>query len=128
MKIQALFLLLILLSGCNFFSSNNKNKEKAISLFAKISQAQIDLDSRLKTLTNHKNINTTSDISENLIAFNSLQNSITDSFEKWQKDFEKFKNQRTYMNYDLQLINLEKLEEDFEKIQLLVQKAENLQR
>ena len=108
MKIHFIFLALILFSGCNFFSKKETNKEKAEQLFSDITRLQMLLEPRITMLTQEGKIDPEYSF-----------------YKNWKTDFEKFQNQQTYMNYDLQLKNLEDLElrlrgikEWVEKIQL----------
>ena len=108
MKIHILFFVVVLFSGCNFFSNKETNKEKAEQLFNDITRLQMLLEPRITQLTQEGKIDAEYSF-----------------YKNWKKDFEKFQNQQTYMNYDLQLKNLEDLElrlrgikEWVEKIQL----------
>ncbi len=107
MKLHILFLTLILFSGCSFFSTKETNKEKAEALLYDTVRLKNLLEPRIAKLTQEGKIDEDYPF-----------------FKNWKKDFEKFQDQQTYMNYDLQLKNLEDLELRLRGIKEWVEKIE----
>jgi len=104
MKLHLLIFTVLIFTSCTFFSNKETNKDKAKQLFSEITAQQNQLDSQINSIV-HATSNSDSEIFK-----------LEASFLNWKTEFEKFKEKKVYMNYDLQLMQLEEMEINLEKI------------
>ena len=117
----------MLFTSCNFFSQKDPVKEKANALFEKITIQKNELEPRVNALTSFKKKPTTSDeVVDVDIDSDTLGHPIKDFYEFWMTAYDKFDKQSVYMNYDLQVIRLEALEETLNKIKEMVEESEKM--
>lgn len=122
MKIHFFIFSFILFTGCGLFSQKDKNKEKAKELLLEITTRHSEIKPQLEQLISLRNNLTQDSLSKEEIEILTIGNSVKGEYKNWKKDFDKFQQQAIYMNYDLQMMRLEKLEEKLNQLEQLIAK------
>lgn len=126
MKLHFFIFSIFLFSSCNFFSQKDPVKEKAVTLFEKITTDKNDLETRIDALTKHEKTTVATEVVDTDMDLNTLGQTINGVFQFWTTAYDKFEKQSVYMNYDLQVIRLEALEKSLNKIKVKVEEAEKM--
>ena len=123
MKIHLLFFIIILVSSCGFFDQEDPTKKKAKALLKELTKSQKKLESIVEEYSDYNSIPDSTATPEE-VKLHVLGDASDIMYDLWKKKFENYQKQEVYMNYDRQVMALERLQSDLDKIMELLEKGE----
>lgn len=125
MKIHLLFSIIVLVSSCGFFDQSDPAKKKTKALLEEIVESQKKIEPVVEKYSNYTGV-PDSTASPDEVKLNVLGDASNTMYDVWKKEFENYQKQEIYMNYDRQIMALEKLQSDLDHIMELLEKGANL--
>lgn len=125
MKIHFLFFIIIIFSSCGFFDQGDPAKKKAKALLEELIESQKELESVVEKYSDYTGVPDSTANTEEL-KLHVLGDASNVMYDIWKKKFENYKKREIYMNYDRQVIAIERLQSDLDGIMKLLEKGKKL--
>ncbi len=124
MKTHLLFFVIILISSCGFFDQEDPKKKKAKTLLKELTKSQQNLESIVEEYADYTGTPDSTATPEE-VKLHVLGDASNIMYDLWKKKFENYQKQEVYMNYDRQVMALERLQDDLDRIMELLEKSES---
>ena len=122
MKIHLLFFIIILTSSCGFFDQGDPAKKKAKALLEELVESQKKLETVVEKYSDYTGTPDSTATPEE-VKLHVLGDASDIMYGLWKKKFKNYQKQEVYMNYDRQVMALERLQTDLDNIMDLLEKG-----
>jgi len=112
-----------MISSCGFLDQEDPKKNKAKTLLKELTKSQKELEAIVEEYADYTGTPDSTATKEE-VKLHVLGDASNVMYDLWKKKFENYQKQEVYMNYDRQVMALERLQSDLDGIMELLEKSE----